>query len=260
MKDTVGNILKKWRNQHRYSQLQLAVELGISSKHISFIETGRSLPSKEMILKICSFLFIPKREINRALYSAGYAPIYAELSSSDVSLKPIFEAIEKMIQNHMPYPAIVLNQSWDVVMLNDSAQKLFATLGYSEYTNLIEALVADNPNNSKIINWHEVLLAVQMRLKQEIIMLGDPQKLQEYENQLSECLLSNTESTHNESEIVLSTQIQSKEEVLSFFSIVSQLGTVQDVTLSEYKIELMFPVDEITKKYYAGTYEKQNKS
>ena len=251
MKNTVGNILKKWRKQHRYSQLQLAVELGISSQHISFIETGRSIPSKEMILKISTFLFISKREVNEALYSAGYAPIYTELLISDESLKPIFEAIEKMVQNHMPYPAIVLNQSWDVVMTNDSAKKLLTGLGYSEHTNLIEALIADNPKTSKIINWHEAVSAVLARLKQEITILGNPRKLQEYEMELSKCLSLSTESPDVKTEqIVLSTEIQINEKALSFFSVIAQLGTVQDVTLSEYKIELMFPTDETTKMYY----------
>ena len=251
MKNTVGNILKEWRNQQRYSQLQLAVELGISSKHISFIETGRSIPSKEMILKISTFLIIPKRETNRALYSAGYAPIYFELSASDESLKPIIEAIEKMVQNHMPYPAIVLNQNWDVVMANDSAKELLASLGYSEHTNLIEALIADNPKTSKIINWHEAVSVVLARLKQEITMQGNSQKLQKYEAELSKCLSSCSESLSVETEeVVLSTKIQIKEKVLSFFSVIAQLGTVQDIRLSEYKIELMFPTDDTTKGYY----------
>ena len=251
MKNTVGNILKKWRRQQRYSQLQLAVELGVSSKHISFIETGRSIPSKEMILKISTFLLMSKRETNRALYSAGFAPIYTELPVSDESLKPIFEAIERMIQNHMPYPAIVLNQSWDVVMANDSAQSLLAGLGYSEHTNLIEALIADNPKTSKIINWHEAVSAVLTRLKQELTMLGNPKQLLKYENELSKCLSLSTESSSIDIEqIVLSTKIQLNEKTLSFFSVIAQLGTVQDVTLSEYKVELMFPTDETTKQYY----------
>jgi len=251
MKESVGNILKKWRNQHRYSQLQLALELGVSSKHICFIETGRSIPSKELILKISKFLFISKGEINRALYSAGYAPIYTELSISDESLKPILEAIEKMVQNHKPYPAIVLNQSWDVIMANDSALSLLAGLGYSEHTNIIEALIADNSKTSKIINWHETVSAVLVRLKQEICILGSHQRLQEYEVQLSNCLLTSADSPDDKNEdIVLSTKFQLDKEVLSFFSIVAQLSTVQDVTVSEYKVELMFPADETTKKYY----------
>jgi len=251
MRKTVGKLLKEWRTLSRYSQLKLALELDVSSKHISFIETGRSMPSKEMILKICDFLLIPKGEINRALHSAGYAPIYAELPASNENLKPVFEAIDHMIQSHMPYPALVLNQYWDVVNINDSAKKIFQTLGYSGYTNLVEALIADKPDTSKLVNWHETLSSVLIRLRQEINLLGSPQRLQELENKLSHCLLLHgCDRSSNNEEIVLSTKIKLGEETLSFFSIIAQLGTVQDVTLSEYKVELMFPSDMATKKHY----------
>jgi len=250
MKNTVGNILKVWRNQHRYSQLQLAIELGVSSKHISFIETGRSIPSKEMILKISTFLLMPKGEINRALYSAGYAPIYTELTLSDKSLKPIFEAIEKMVISHMPYPAFVLNQSWDVIMANESAQYLLTNIGYSEHTNLLEALIADNPKTSKIINYYETISFVLTRVKQEVSMLGNSQRLQEYEEKLSKCLSLNVEVPVASEQVVISTQFQMSTTISTFFSIIAQLGTVQDVTVSEYKVELLFPADEITKEHY----------
>ena len=157
MKSTVGKILKKWRTQSRYSQFKLALELDVSSKHICFIETGRSIPSKEMILKIGEFLQVSKGEINRALNMAGYAPNYAELSSSNENLEPVFDAIDHMMKSHMPYPALVLNQCWDVVNTNDSAKILLENLGYSGYTNLVEALISDSPESSKIVNWRETL-------------------------------------------------------------------------------------------------------
>lgn len=250
MKNTVGNILKVWRNQHRYSQLQLALELGVSSKHISFIETGRSIPSKEMILKISTFLLIPKSEINRALYSAGYAPIFTELTLSDKSLKPILEAIEKMVTSHMPYPAFVLNQSWDVIVANKSAQSLLTNIGYSEHTNLLEALITDNPETSKIINYYETISFALTRVKQEISMLGNSKRLQEYEKKLSKCLSPKVEVPVASEQVVLSTQFQLSGVVLTFFSVIAQLGTVQDVTVSEYKVELMFPSNEATKEHY----------
>ena len=252
MKNTVGKLLKKWRIQSRYSQLNLALELDVSSKHISFMETGRSTPSKEMLLKICDFLLVPKGEINRALNIAGYAPIYAELSSSDRKLAPVFEAIDHMIQSHMPYPAIVLNQCWDVVNTNDSAKKLLQNMGYSGHTNLIEALISDTPETSKIINWHETLVNVLTRLRQEISLLGSPKCLQEIENKLSNYLLSASYNYEPDvKEIVVSTKIKLNKKVLSFFSLMAQLGTVKDVTISEYKVELMFPADAATKKYYS---------
>jgi len=251
MKSTVGKILKKWRTQSRYSQLKLALELNISSKHICFIETGRSIPSKEMILKIGEFLLVSKGEINRALNMAGYAPNYAELSSSNENLEPVFDAIDHMMKSHMPYPALVLNQCWDVVNTNNSAKILLENLGYSGYTNLVEALISASPESSKIVNWRETLSDVATRLRQEISLLGSPQCLQELESKLSDYLFSYAGGYEsNSKEIVISTKIKLNDEVLSFFSIVAQLGTVQEVTVSEYKVELMFPADVATKKYY----------
>ena len=144
MKNSFGSILRKWRKQRRYSQLQLALELEISSKHISFLETGRSKASREMILRIGTFLFLPKREINRGLFSAGYAPIYSEFSADDEELKHVFNAVDQMLENHMPYPAIVLNQNWDVIKANNAAVQLLSNLGFEKHHNLVEAVIADH--------------------------------------------------------------------------------------------------------------------
>jgi len=251
MKNSFGSICRDWRKQRRYSQLQLALELGISSKHISFIETGRSIPSREMILKIGTFLFLPKREINRALYAAGYAPFYTELSHEDEDLKHVFNAIDQMLKNHMPFPALVLNQNWDVVNANESAQKLLEDLGFSEHKNLVEAIISDNPQTSKIINWHESALTVLVRLRHEISIMGGSKKLEELEQKLTSCLAPKNDILNiDASQPVLSIKLQLPKTVLSFFSMIAQLSTVQDVTVSEYKVELLFPTDDKTKNYY----------
>jgi len=253
MSSSIGCILRKWRKQRRYSQLQLSLELGISSKHVSFIETGRSTPSREMILKIGEFLILPKREINRGLHSAGYAPVYTELSIEHEDLKPVFNAIDQMIENHMPYPAIVLNQNWDVVKANDSAKKLLLELGYSGHKNLVEALISDSPTTSKIVNWHESALVVLVRLRHEISILGGSSRLEELEEKLTACLSPNDETINiGENQVILSTKFKVNGYALSFFSVISQLSTIQDVTVSEFKIELMFPSDERTKEFYGG--------
>lgn len=251
MKNSIGYVLQQWRKQRRYSQLQLSLELGISSKHVSFIETGRSTPSREMILKIGEFLFLPKREINRGLHSAGYAPVYTELSSEHEDLKPVFSAIDQMVENHMPYPALVLNQFWDVVKVNTSAKNILTELGYSGYINLIEALINDDPKKSKVTNWHESVLSVLSRLRQEISMMGGSDRLEELEESLvarlteTDCLIDTAER-----EVIPSTKFRVAGIELSFFSIISQLSTIQDVTVSELKVELMFPLDETTKNFY----------
>ncbi len=251
MNDSIGCILRKWRKKRRYSQLQLSLELDISSKHVSFIETGRSIPSREMILKIGEFLFLPKREINRGLYSAGYAPVYTELSFGHENLKPVFSAIDQMIVSHMPYAAIVLDKNWDVVKANDSAKKLLFNLGYAGYKNLVEALICDNAKTSKILNWHESALVVLMRLRHEISVLGESSRLEELEENLTACLAPDDEVINiDENQPVLSTKFKVAGCVLSFFSVISQLSTIQDVTVGEFKVELMFPSDEETKEFY----------
>jgi len=251
MKNSFGNVCREWRKQKRYSQLQLALELEISSKHISFIETGRAVPSKKMILKIGNFLFLPKREINRGLYSAGYAPVYTELPYEHEDLKHVFSAMDQMLINHMPYPAIVLNQNWDVVKANESAQKLLADLGFSEHKNLIEAIISDDPATSKIINWHESARTVLIRLRHEISILGGSKRLEGLEKKLALCLASDGANLAiTASQPVLSIELQLSGSVLSFFSIIAQLSTVQDVTVSEFKVELMFPTDESTINHY----------
>jgi transcriptional regulator with XRE-family HTH domain len=252
MKNTVGQILRKWRKQARYSQLQLALELDISSKHVSFIETERAKPSREMILTMCDFLRIPKGEVNRILHLAGLAPNYAELSASDQSLKPVFEAIDHIIESHMPYPAFVVNQCWDFVRTNPSASNLLKKIEFSQASNLIETLIADDPQHSSILNWHDAVASILTRLRQEISFPGSPKRLHELEQQLTEKWLTSTptdQSSHAE-QIVCATQIQVGDTALAFFSVIAQLGTVQDVTVSEYKVELLFPADEATKAYF----------
>ncbi len=254
MKETVGTILKKWRKQRRYSQLQLALELDVSSKHISFIETGKSIPSQPMVLQIATFLNLPKREINQALNLAGYAPIYSELSANDKNLKPVFDAIEQMIENHMPYPAIVLDQNWNLIKANLSAQALLVELGFSGEKNLIEALINDNPDNSKIVNWVEVVSLVLIRLRQEINLLGNPERLIFLEKNLSTCILDSSNSNiFNDLQTVITSKFKLSKGDHAFFSIMAQLGTVQDVAVSEYKVELMFPADEKTQAFYSSS-------
>jgi len=251
MNKPFGKLLAQWRKHRRYSQLQLAVELDISSKHISFLETGRSIPSRDMLLKIASFLILPKREINQWLYAAGYAPIYQELSEGDESLKLVYSAIDQMLTNHMPYPAIVMNQNWDLVQANDSAKKLMHDLGFSNHQNILEALIKDSPDTSKIINWHETASVVLTRLRHEMSLLGGSERLNELESRLAKCFSPKQEKiTSDTNQAALCMNLNMGENRLSFFSIIAQLGAIQDVAVSEFKVELMFPSDEETKAYY----------
>jgi hypothetical protein len=214
--------------------MNLRYPLEFQKSHISFIETGRSQPSKEMILKISEFLCVPKREINRALHTAGHAPIYTELTASDKSFKPVFDAIDRMINNHMPYPALVLNHDWDIVKTNESAKNLMENLGFSKHSNLIEALASETPENSKIVNWQEVVRDLLIRLQQEISVSGNSNRLQLLERKLRKCSKSFSKEENNMEydQIVFLTKFRLNKQISSFFSIFAQLGNVKDITLS----------------------------
>jgi len=255
MKAAIGIILKDWRKQNRYSQLSLATELCVSSKHISFLETGRSQPSRQMLLNIALFLNITKGEINRALITAGFAPVYRKQDIEHEDLKPILFAINQMLQNHMPYPGIVLNQNWDLVHANQAALELLAHIGFVGQTNFLEALINDDEKDSAIINWQESMAQVLIRLRNEICQLGDNERLEKYEKLGSKKVNDKTILQVVESnETVLSTRIKIHGKPYSFFSIIANLGAVQDVAISEFKIELMFPADVKTKDYFIGVY------
>lgn len=253
MSGSFGGILRKWRSLRRFSQLRLAEEVGVSSRHISFLETGRSSPSKEIIVKLSGFLHIPRREVNRALMVSGYAPIYRETIESDSDMNPIYFAVDKMINDHMPFPAIVLNQEWDLVKANAAAIRLLEEVGFNKSNNLIESLAMDDPKTSKICNWGETASVVLNRVRYEIDMLGSSSKLVRLEHMLRTCVKNNNvDDSVDHSQVALNTQFRIGGEILSFFSVVSQLGAVLDVIVSGFKIEMLFPCDEVTKKYYEG--------
>lgn len=249
----IGEILREWRTQRRFSQLNLAVEIGVSSKHISFIETGKSLPSREMILKIGNFLSMPRRAINHALTSAGYAPGFTDLPLSHEALAPVVSAIDQMIESHMPYPAIVIDSQWDVFKANGSAEKLLRMLGFSSRVNIIELLASGDEVASIIRNWQEVAEGVRMRLRQELSAFGgENQRLRELETLLDTCLsCSEQKQGYREAPVVTPVIFEFEGNELSLFSVVAQLSNVQDVTVSEYRVELMFPADEQTREFYS---------
>lgn len=250
MDTSVGTLLRQWRQARRYSQLQLALELGISGRHLCFLETGRSKPSREMLLKIALFLLVPKAELNQALLAAGYAPMYPNSVDTATNLKPALNAIELMLKQHLPYPAFVINQDWDMVNANLAAQQLWQDLGYTT-ANFVEAIIEDAQIQQKIINWLEVAEHLLQRIHRELFNNASSARLLKLEKKLASFIEDKTNKNHllNNS-VILSTQLKVDEKNLAFFSIIAQLSSVQDLVMSEYKIELFFPADETTRLFY----------
>lgn len=250
METKFSQLLRQWRHKRRYSQLQLSLELEVSARHLSFLETGRSQPSRDMILKIALFLGAPKGEINQALLAAGFSPAYSANSEESTDLKPALDAIEFMLTKQLPYPALVFNSDWDIVNLNSSAQDLMSHSHY-QGNNFLEFLMHDQLKEKLILNWSETAAYTLQRIHQESLIKSISPKLAQLEQQLTAQLASSTEyKTTNKSPIILSTQLNINNQTLSFFSVLAQLSSVQDLIISEYHIELMFPADHTTTSFY----------
>lgn len=252
MNESFAQILRQWRQARRYSQLQLALELDVSSRHLSFLETGRAQASRDMILKIALFLLIPKAAVNQALLAAGYAPVYVN-NQSMTDLQPALDAIELMLNKHLPYPALVFNSDWDIINANHAAQALLSHFSY-QGNNFIEFLIADNIQQKCIINWAQIAEHTLQRIHQETLVKPASKKLSQLVKNLADQLGNTKPSPMNtQNPIILSTQLHFNDQTLAFFSVLAQLSSVQDLTISEYKIELMFPADQTTSAFYLSS-------
>ena len=121
-----GPLLRQWRTARRMSQQQLAIESEVSTRHISYVENGKSSPSREMVLILASALDLPLRERNSMLSSAGFAPVYRETDLAEPDMRPVRQAFDTILAHHEPYPAVVLNRAWDLVKMNNAFMRLFA--------------------------------------------------------------------------------------------------------------------------------------
>ncbi len=243
-----GSTLRRWRQKRRFSQMALGLSANVSARHISFLETGRAKPSREMVLQLADSLAMPKPEANRALHLAGFAPAYPTRSAKDQDLAPIHRAIAHLLDNHMPYPAIALDRVWNMQAANAAAVTLLQDAGFAAHSNLLEALIAQPPALSKIVNWDEAIGLLLSRLHTEA---QDTPMLEDLVQRLS-CHYAAHAKGHSldRSKAVIPTQFDIGGQVISVFSTIASFGSVQDIVLDDLKIELMFPMDAASEAYF----------
>ncbi|WP_067100678.1 helix-turn-helix domain-containing protein [Marinomonas atlantica] len=258
---------RAWRLYRNKSQLDLALFANISQRHLSFLETGRSLPSREMVLKLSEALDIPLRERNGLLLSAGYSPIYAENSLDSPSMLPVLNAVEKALQHHNPLPAFVVDRFWNIVRKNSAAEKLLMLLSStsipvndeSESTNSsVEistnlALMSLHPLGLRqfITNWDDVAPLLVQRLRSEAMASGDQkviEKLQSYV-EVSELYIQDTVPNLGLLPVMpINIKVDNIE--LSLFTMVATLGTPQDVIADELRLEFFYSIDDQTEDFF----------
>lgn len=251
MQNEFGAILKDWRKVRRFSQLDLSLEAEMSARHLSFLESGRSNPSREMVMRLSEALQLPRPAANQALHAAGFAPVYPSLPEDAPELAPVNQAIDSMLEKHDPYPGIAVDRYWNVVKSNQGAQLLLALASPDGKANMMDVLI--NSAGMEILeNWEEVALLSLARLRTEILELGGDEKLSALAQRLSamERVKNADMSTINLNQAVIPTILRVGETRLSVFSTIAQFGTVQDTRAGETRIELMFPMDDETIQFF----------
>ncbi|WP_174365307.1 helix-turn-helix domain-containing protein, partial [uncultured Caballeronia sp.] len=244
----IGTLIKHWRERRRMSQLLLANEAEISSRHLSFIETGRASPSRAMVLRLAEYLDVPLRERNQLLTAAGFAPVFRERSLEDQSMAPARLAVEQVLKGHYPYPALAIDRHWNLISANGAVAALVASADpalLEPPVNVLRLSLHPNGLASKIANlgqWRRHLLE---RLDGQIRVSGDVQLIA-LRDELSSYPGASNEDRTMESSIAIPFVLNTTAGRLSFITTTLVFGTPVDVTLSELAIEMFFPADEAT--------------
>jgi transcriptional regulator with XRE-family HTH domain len=247
-----GAHLRHWRQHRRLSQLDLAHEADISTRHLSFVETGRSVPSREMVLRLAERLDVPLRERNALLVAAGYAPMYRERPLADPALVPARQAVELILKSHEPYPALAVDRHWNLLAANRMLPHLLAGADPSLVQGSVNVLrLSLHPLGlaSSILNLGQWRKHLFERLRQQINATGDATLADLLEELRSYPVPAGAGDTHLDGEhvgVVMPFLFKTGGKVLSFISTTTVFGSPVDVTLQELALETFFPADAAT--------------
>ena len=248
-----GAQLRHWRGIRRHSQLSLSLLAEISARHLSFLESGRAKPSRDMVLRLAEALEMPKEAANQALSAAGFAPAFPALDADAPALAPVRRAVDMMLERHNPYPAIAIDRQWNVRGANMAAMHLFAHAPPppNGSLNLVDSLIA-SAGLDLVANWAEVARMTIARLRSEIIALGGDAALSDRAAALETALERHggPDDGVDYSRAVIPTVFTLAGQTLTLFSTIASFSTVQDVVASDIRVELMFPEDDATKEYF----------
>jgi transcriptional regulator with XRE-family HTH domain len=244
----VGELLRGWRERRRLSQLELANRVEVSTRHVSFVETGRSRPSREMVLRLAEHLDVPLRDRNQLLLAGGYAPIYSEASLHSPSMLAIRTTLRRLLKAHEPYPALVVDRWWNIVESNAGMAIFTADVDETLLKAPINALrLTLHPDGlaGRITNLPEVRAAALASLQRQIAGTADPE-LQDLYDELREYAANDRPAQPGTAEVVVPMKLDHQGHELSLLTAIATFGTPLDVTVSELMIESFYPADEPT--------------
>jgi transcriptional regulator with XRE-family HTH domain len=247
----VGDLLREWRQRRRMSQLHFACEAEISAKHLSFLETGRAQPSRDMLLRLAELLDVPLRERNALLIAAGFAPMFKERSLADPAAQAAKQTVDLVLKGHEPYPALAIDRHWTLLASNRAVAPLLSGAAdelLKPPVNVLRLSLHPEGLAPRIVNLAEWRAHLFLRLRRQIDITADP-VLAEL---LAELLKypapsgSNAGETRVQAEVAVPFRLATDAGVLSFISTTTVFGTPVDILLSELALESLFPADSAT--------------
>ena len=250
----LGDLLRHWRRVRSKSQLDLASEAGTTPRYVSFVETGRAQPSRQMVLRLARTLDVPLRERNELLLAAGFAPIYAAEPLMSSALARIDEAFTALLRQHEPFPAVVLDRGWNLRRANEGAASLFGRMyapsPLPDDANVLRLIIEPGPVRDHIGNWEAVVPALLERARNEAVrgvLDGATSDLvADLRRRPDVAALLPTLDVGPASGPVVDVRFRVDDTELAFFSVISTIGTPIDVTAQELRIEAFFPADTAT--------------
>jgi transcriptional regulator with XRE-family HTH domain len=248
----VGPLLRDWRLRRRLSQLDLALEAGVSARHLSFVETGRSRPSAEMVLHLTERLSVPLRERNRLLLAAGHAPVFEQRDLEDPEMAPIRQVLQQILDGHDPYPAVVVDGAWEMVAANSAVGLLTEGVApdlLEPPLNVLRVSLHPDGLAPRIANLGEWRAHLLDRLRRQIALTADPalktllDELLCYPGPEYEPERGGPDAAHD---LAVPLRLRGDAGELTFISTIATFGTAVEVTASELSIESFFSADRAT--------------
>lgn len=260
----LGALLRHWRSVRGMSQLDLASEAGSTPRYVSFVETGRSSPSRQMVVRLARALGVPLRERNELLLAAGFAPLYTREPLDSPLLERVEMALTSMLAQHDPFPAVVMDRGWNLQRANHGAvnlfTRLFAPAPMPDLANVLRLVIEPGPVRDRITNWTDVVPALVERARREAVGgVHDPETAE-----LVAALRSRADVAPLLSDLdlgatlvpVVDLRFDVDGDELSFFSVVSTIGTPMDVTAQELRVEAFFPSDDGTRERWSALHAR----
>jgi transcriptional regulator with XRE-family HTH domain len=252
----VGELLREWRQRRSLSQLALACDADISQRHLSFVESGRSAPSRDMVLRLAEQLAVPLRERNALLVAAGFAPAYRERTLDDPALAAAREAIDLLLAGHEPYPALAVDRHWTLVVANKRVSLLLAGVDATLLqppVNVLRLSLHPDGLAPRIANFRDWRAHILARLHRQIDNSADPILLKLIEELKAYPTPPNAKPPRRQAHTVFAgiavpLELTTNHGTLSFLSTTTVFGTPVDISLSELAIESFFPADPATKE------------